>query len=168
MREHAAAEVQAAEIAETAVVQIGGPLRSLRVDARAIAREEPRQPDEAQGVAAPDAGNPADAEQPPWIDLRHPVAATVDRDDGPQRQQLVADPQLVDPGEEPPVARREDRPGGLEREALDGFAARAPARARLALEDRDGEPAVAKAPTPPRGRRCRPPRRRPWDGNALA
>jgi hypothetical protein len=95
MCEHAAAEVQAAEIAKTAVVQIGGPLRSLRVDARAIAREEPRQPDEAQGVAAPDeaqgvaapdAGNPADAEQPARIDLRQPVTATVDRDDGPQRQ----------------------------------------------------------------------------------
>ena len=65
---------------------------------------------------------------------------------GPQRQEIVPDADLVDPGQQLPIRRRQDRRQRLQGEALDRLAPGAPADPRIALQHSDREPAPAQLP----------------------
>ena len=111
-----------------------------------VAREQPRQAHQPRRLQTAHPGNRRDTEETARIDRAHATPEDLRGDGGPQREQLVAQAELVHPREQLAVGAREQRAGGLEAEALDRVAGRAAPGARLALEHAHVEAQARQAP----------------------
>ncbi len=140
------AEIERSEIREAAIVERRRSLRRVRLELRRIAREQPRQTHEPRRVEAPHPGNRCDTEQPARIDGVDPAAVDLGGNDGSQRQQLIAQPELVHPREQLAIGARNQRAGRLEAEAVERIAHRPAARARRAFEHAHVEAEARQAP----------------------